>query len=665
MDGGKSFETLLGDYLGIPPHARPEDFQADGSRPEGPHLTQWEFGWGPARTLTGEDLCRSLKPSAVIAKHPGSDLHPSKEQLPDLQVPDAQVPDAQVPHLQDAELLDANRQDNHQPDGDLQVESVCRALLAGLVREEDPDRLDPLRTAEALLLTDPAGGDADQKLDYAAAAGKMVSWAQAIQTRAVAAFAAERPPLPAETPRRCTVPARSEWISERSRYAAAEIGAALHIGRYSAQRLLDNSDYLTSMLPATLAQHEQGLLDRARVHAVLSGLGTTPAELWGPVEDAITALAPSLTPKALERHARETAEKLDPEPLAARHERARTHRDVWFFAQPDGMAEIGALLPAVDARRFYETIDAWAHHAQHEGEPSTGTTPGGKPSRAINEYRADVMIDLFNNALAPDHTDPDDTDTSDCTDDTDTGNAGKTGTDTGNAGKTGTDTGNAGKTDTGNAGKADTDTSDCTDDTDTGNAGKTGTGNAGKTARGRRGRKAPRYAPAQIAVTVPVLTLMGLDERPGNLNGYGPIPADQARELAGQATSWLRFLTDPENGTILSIGRTAYEPAADLRRWIINRDKTCRGIGCDKPARLCDIDHTIPYHRQTYAPDGTPLPLGETSDTNLGPLCTADHHLKDDPGTGWTLTQPTPGVFIHTSPTGRVYPNNPEPPPPF
>ncbi|MDJ0356908.1 hypothetical protein QMG52_12630, partial [Paenarthrobacter sp. PH39-S1] len=71
------------------------------------------------------------------------------------------------------------------------------------------------------------------------------------------------------------------------------------------------------------------------------------------------------------------------------------------------------------------------------------------------------------------------------------------------------------------------------------------------------------------------------------------------------------------------------------------------------------------YHRQTYAPDGTPLPLGETSDTNLGPLCTADHHLKDDPGTGWTVTQPTPGVFIHTSPTGRVYPNNPEPPPPF
>ncbi|WP_434614084.1 DUF222 domain-containing protein [Arthrobacter sp. A5] len=627
MDGGKSFETLLGDYLGIPPHARPEDFQANGSRPEGPHLTQWEFGWGPARTLTGEDLCRSLKPSAVIAKHPGSDLHPSKEQLPDLQDADPQVPDAQVSDLQDAELLDANRQDNHQPDGDLQVESVRRVLLAGLVREEDPDRLDPLRTAEALLLTDPAGGDADQKLDYAAAAGKMVSWAQAIQTRAVAAFAAERPPLPAETPRRFTVPARSEWISERSRYAAAEIGAALHIGRYSAQRLLDNSDYLTSMLPATLAQHEQGLLDRARVHAVLSGLGTTPAELWGPVEDAITALAPSLTPKALERHARETAEKLDPEPLAARHERARTHRDVWFFAQPDGMAEIGALLPAVDARRFYETIDAWAHHAQHEGEPSTGTTPGGKPSRAINEYRADVMVDLFNNALDPDPSD--DTDT---TEDTD---------------------------------PDDTDTSDCTDDTDTGNAGKTGTdtGNAGKTARGRR--KAPRYAPAQIAVTVPVLTLMGLDERPGNLNGYGPIPADQARELAGQATSWLRILTHPENGTILSIGRTAYEPAADLRRWIINRDKTCRGIGCDKPARLCDIDHTIPYHRQTYAPDGTPLPLGETSDTNLGPLCTADHHLKDDPGTGWTVTQPTPGVFIHTSPTGRVYPNNPEPPPPF
>ena len=47
------------------------------------------------------------------------------------------------------------------------------------------------------------------------------------------------------------------------------------------------------------------------------------------------------------------------------------------------MAELNALLPAVQARRYFETIDSWALHARNEGQASTATTPGGKPSRAI------------------------------------------------------------------------------------------------------------------------------------------------------------------------------------------------------------------------------------------------------------------------------------------
>ncbi|WP_434613670.1 DUF222 domain-containing protein [Arthrobacter sp. A5] len=696
MNGEPGFEALLEEYLGRPEHARPGHAQGTLTAVSAvPFLP--ELIWGPSRPVTDEDLRHSLmnRPALDItaadnrvadgrmiddppADPRAADVQPPAENnLPDtdLQPADLQPPadsDLPDPGLPDTDLQPADvhrpvqpadvqppvlpESDLASPDvrlAGLQDESARRALLAALVREEDPDPLDPLRAAAALLFTDPTGGDAGQNLDYAAAAGKMMSWAQAIQARAVAAFAAERPPLPAETPRNPRIPGRREWLADKSKWAAAEIGAALHTSHYSAQRLLNNSEDLTIFLPVTLALQEQGILDRARVQAVLYGLGTTPATLWGPVEAAITALAPSLTPRALERYARETAEKLDPEPLAARHERARTHRDVWFLAQPDGMAEIGALLPAVDARRFYETIDAWAHHAQHEGEPSTGTTPGGKPSRAIAEYRADVLMDLFDLALDPD---PQNT-TNNTTGNGSTGN-GSTGNGDGSTGNGSTGNGDGSNGD-GDGSNGDGDGSSTSTSTGSG-AGSTGVG-----ASGGRGRKTRRYPPAQVAVTVPVLTLMGLDERPGNLDGYGPIPADQARELAGLATSWLRFLTDPETGTILSIGRNAYTPAADLRRWIINRDKTCRGIGCDKPARSCEIDHTIPYHRQTYAPDGTPLPLGETSDTNLGAFCAFDHHLKDDPGTGWTVSQPTPGVFIHTSPTGRVYPNNPELPPPF
>jgi hypothetical protein len=272
------------------------------------------------------------------------------------------------------------------------------------------------------------------------------------------------------------------------------------------------------------------------------------------------------------------------------------------------MAELTALLPAVQARRFYETIQAWALHARAQGTASTATTPGGKPSRAMNEYRADALTDLLETALTTEHT---------------TGN------------------------------------------NSTGTGGSTGTGAAPTrpgAAAGPGGRRRLRPA-AQVSVTVGVQTLMALNEEPGHLDGYGPIPPEQARELAGTATSWLRILTHPEKGSILSIGRKRYKPSKDLRDWVINRDQVCRGIGCNRPARDCDLDHTIPFHRRRHTPDGTPLPRGETSHDNLGALCERCHHLKDDPDTGWTATQPNPGTFHFTTPTGRTYHRDPEPPP--
>jgi hypothetical protein len=41
-------------------------------------------------------------------------------------------------------------------------------------------------------------------------------------------------------------------------------------------------------------------------------------------------------------------------------------------------------------------------------------------------------------------------------------------------------------------------------------------------------------------------------------------------------------------------------------------------------------------------------------------LCEADHLFKHDPTTGWTVTQPHPGTFIWTAPTGRRHVITPE-----
>ncbi len=163
-----------------------------------------------------------------------------------------------------------------------------------------------------------------------------------------------------------------------------------------------------------------------------------------------------------------------------------------------------------------------------------------------------------------------------------------------------------------------------------------GKGLALSSAQGRR--------PA-INVTVPWSTLIGLDDLPAELTGYGPIPASLARRLAADGT-WRRLLTDPASGALLDYGTSTYEPPQDLRDFIIARDRTCVFPGCRQPARSCQIDHNVPY------------PHGPTSAGNLCPLGGPHHNGKTHGH--WQLAQPEPGLFAWTSPVGQIYIREPE-----
>lgn len=143
---------------------------------------------------------------------------------------------------------------------------------------------------------------------------------------------------------------------------------------------------------------------------------------------------------------------------------------------------------------------------------------------------------------------------------------------------------------------------------------------------------------AEVRVTVALSTLLGMDEQPADLDGYGPIDATTARALAAGGT-WRRLVTDPLTGAVLDVGRSRYRPPADLAAHVIARDRTCARPGCTVPASACDLDHTVPWN------DG-----GTTTADNLGPLCRRDHLLKTHGG--HRLEQPAPGEFIWTTPRG-------------
>jgi hypothetical protein len=151
---------------------------------------------------------------------------------------------------------------------------------------------------------------------------------------------------------------------------------------------------------------------------------------------------------------------------------------------------------------------------------------------------------------------------------------------------------------------------------------------------------------ATVGVTVPISTLLGIDDHPAHLHGYGPITAEVARRIAAQGT-WRRLLTDPVTGALLDYGTTRYVPPADLVEHVNARDRSCRFPTCTHPAETCDFDHTTP------ASEG-----GPTSTSNGGPLHRTHHNDKTHHD--WRLEQPDPGRFVWTAPTGHVYEVDPE-----
>ncbi len=151
---------------------------------------------------------------------------------------------------------------------------------------------------------------------------------------------------------------------------------------------------------------------------------------------------------------------------------------------------------------------------------------------------------------------------------------------------------------------------------------------------------------ASVSVTVPAMTLLGHSEQGGHLAGHGPIDADTARRLAGTATSWTRILTHPETGAILSVGRETYTVPADLRRFLILRDETCRFPGCSRAADRSDLDHSEDWARD-----------GRTAHDNLAHLCRGHHRLKHQ--TAWRVEHVGGGTLHWTSPLNRDHITDP------
>jgi hypothetical protein len=184
-----------------------------------------------------------------------------------------------------------------------------------------------------------------------------------------------------------------------------------------------------------------------------------------------------------------------------------------------------------------------------------------------------------------------------------------------------------------------------------------------------------------VNLTVPLTTLLGLADTPGDLGGFGPITAHTAREVAaaaldsaavrwcvtvtgdsGQAvghgcahrrrpargdpaTNWA-FTVKLEPLASIDCGHQResrhYRPPPSLWHLIQIRNQRCTHPGCRMPAARCDDEHTVPFGHG-----------GKTCECNLAPVCRHHHRVKQLEN--WRLEQPEPGVLVWVTPSGWKY----------
>lgn len=175
------------------------------------------------------------------------------------------------------------------------------------------------------------------------------------------------------------------------------------------------------------------------------------------------------------------------------------------------------------------------------------------------------------------------------------------------------------------------------------------------------GQARPVDVPVEIGLVMTERALLGTDDTPASVDGYGPIPAVLARRIvaSSQAQTWTRRLyARPVDGALVAMDSHRRIYPAQLRRLLVHRDQLCRTPWCNAPIRHAD--------HATAAATG-----GQTTAANGQGLCAACNYAKQAPG--WT-TQATetydtkdlaaPLLQI-TTPTRHRYTSRPPPLPGF
>ncbi len=170
-----------------------------------------------------------------------------------------------------------------------------------------------------------------------------------------------------------------------SEAAAAEIGAALHVTRRSAEHEVALADGLCRRLPTVWASLAAGDIDLRRARTILHGtdhMATGPARF---VAESVLDDAAGLTTGQLAARLRRACIEADPDEARSRYDVAVDQRRVVAEATPAGTATLlGLDLPPHRLAAGMRRLNRLARAMRREGE-----------SRTMDQLRADVLLDLL------------------------------------------------------------------------------------------------------------------------------------------------------------------------------------------------------------------------------------------------------------------------------
>jgi hypothetical protein len=418
-------------------------------------------------------------------------------------------------------------------------------------------------------------------------------------------------------------------------FAADELACELHVTPLSAAGQIRQATAVTTRLPRTFAALHAG-----RIHPVHVWIIEDETSILSPgdaarADEILAQLAPGMTFGELRYAAHKLVLSLDPEAARKRKEAGRRTADVRPFREPSGNAGMIARELPCD-----EVLASWQHIEQRALDLRAAGVPG-----TLEELRVRAYLDLLQEHDTRQHTanpaDP--------------------------------------------SAESPGGPQDGPGDPGTPEDSPSGPGPSGSS---RSASGAGPGLAALVNITVPLATVRGQSETPGEASGLGPLDGQDSRAVAAAAardprTRWCLTALHPDGTAaahaclpgrhpppgLLTPGpdpprpaitwtpvtrgpcghphaETGYRPSRALRHLITARNTRCTAPGCRRAAARCDLDHTIAWDHG-----------GLTCECDLAPLCR--HHHRAKQADGWHLDQPEPGTLVWRVPSGRTYTTTP------